>query len=153
MEEEYLNLLRHFHAEGVEYAVVGGYAVIVHGFPRTTGDLDILVRPIEANARRVVRALERFGYAQGEFAEVDFTTIPNFISFNSGGVWVDLMTQVLGVSFEEVAAGALEMTFGDVPVRYIGLTALRATKAATGRPQDLRDLENLPPGPNTAPGT
>ena len=62
MEEEYLNLLRLFRAEDVEYVVVGGYAVIAHGFPRTTGDLDVLVRPTPANARRVVRALARFGY-------------------------------------------------------------------------------------------
>ena len=65
MEEEYLNLLRLFHAEGVEYVVVGGYAVIAHGFPRTTADLDLLVRPTVPNARRVVRALARFGYTQG----------------------------------------------------------------------------------------
>lgn len=63
MEDEYLNLLRLFHEESVEYVVVGDYAVIAHGFPRTTGDLDILVRPSVANARRVVQALERFGYA------------------------------------------------------------------------------------------
>ncbi len=151
MEDEYLNLLRLFHAAGVEYAVVGGYAVIAHGFPRTTGDLDVLVRPTEANARRVVRALEQFGYDQGEFEEADFTAVPNFLSFNSNGVWVDLMTDLLGVSFDEAVAGGLELTFADVPVRYIGLAALRATKKATGRPQDLRDLENLPP--NTIPET
>ncbi|HEX8506838.1 MAG TPA: hypothetical protein VF630_15850 [Hymenobacter sp.] len=144
MEEEYLNLLRLFHAEGVEYAVVGGYAVIAHGFPRTTGDLDLLVRPTAANAQRLVHALARFGYTQGEFEEADFTTVPNFLSFNSNGVWFDLMTSVLGVSFEEAAANGLEMTFAEVPVRYIGLAALRKTKKATGRPQDLRDLENLP---------
>ena len=46
MEQEYLNLPRLFHAEGVEYLVVGGYAVIAHGFPRTTGDLDVRVRPL-----------------------------------------------------------------------------------------------------------
>lgn len=144
MEEEYLNLLRHFHAEGVEYAVVGGYAVIAHGFPRTTGDLDLLVNPTRPNAGRVVRALGRFGYTQGEFEEADFTTVPHFLSFSSNGVWVDLMTSLLGVSFDEAISNALELTFGDVPVRYIGLAALRATKQATGRPQDLRDLENLP---------
>ena len=144
MEEEYLNLLRLFRAEDVEYVVVGGYAVIAHGFPRTTGDLDVLVRPTPANARRVVRALARFGYNSGEFEETDFTTVPNFLSFATNDVWVDLMTQVLGVSFEECAAGSLEIAFADVPVRYISLTALRRTKRATGRPQDLRDLENLP---------
>lgn len=76
MEDEYLSLLRLFHAAGVEYAVVGGYAVIAHGFPRTTGGLDVLVRPTEASARRVVRALEQFGYDQGEFEEADFTAVP-----------------------------------------------------------------------------
>ena len=151
MEEEYLNLLRHFHAAGVEYAVVGGYAVIAHGFPRTTADLDLLVNPTAPNAERVVQALGRFGYTQGEFEETDFTTVPNFLSFSSNGVWIDLMTSVLGVSFAEAVADGLELTFADVPVRYISLAALRKTKQATGRPQDLRDMENLPP--STAPGT
>ena len=144
MEERYLSLLRLFHEEGVEYAVVGGYAVIAHGFPRTTGDLDVLVRPTPANAQRVVRALHRFGYVQGEFEETDFLAVPNFLSFFSDGAWIDLMTNLLGVSFEEAVADALEMTFSGVPVRHIGLAALRATKQATGRPQDLQDLANLP---------
>ena len=56
----------------VEYVVVGGYAVIAHGFPRTIGALDIWVRPTAANARRVVRARARFGYTAGEFEEDDF---------------------------------------------------------------------------------
>ena len=60
MEKEYLNLISLFHAEGVEYAVVGGYAVIAHGFPRTTGDLDLWVRPTPANARRVVAGAGTF---------------------------------------------------------------------------------------------
>jgi hypothetical protein len=123
---------------------VGGYAVIAHGFPRTTGDLDLLVRPTAANARRVVEALKKFGFTQGEVEEADFTTVPNFLSFSSGGVWFDLMTGLLGVSFEEAVAESLEILFEEVPVQYIGLAALRATKLATGRPQDLRDLENLP---------
>ena len=98
----------------------------------------------------MVRALKRFGYTQGEFEETDFITVLNFLSFGSGGAWINLMTSVLGIGFEEAAADALELLFADVPVRYIGLAALRATKQATGRPQDLRDLENLPP--STAPG-
>ncbi|WP_210517832.1 hypothetical protein [Hymenobacter terricola] len=147
MEDEYLNLLRLFHAESAEYVIVGGYAVIAHGFPRTTADLDILVRPTPANAQRVLRALERFGYVDGEFETADFTTTPNFLSFSSNGVWIDLMTQLLGVSFEECLTDSLQLQFGDVPVRYIGLAALRTAKRASGRPQDLRDLENLPEAP------
>ncbi|MDO7875272.1 hypothetical protein Q5H93_11055 [Hymenobacter sp. ASUV-10] len=144
MDDEYLKLLRLFHAEGVEYLVVGGYAVIAHGFPRTTADLDLWLHPTPANALRAVRALARFGYNEGEFEETDFTTAPNFLSFCSNGAWIDLMTEVLGVEFGVAQASALELTFADVPVRYIGLAALRSVKQATGRPQDLRDLENLP---------
>ena len=144
MEETYLNLLRLFHEEGVEYAVVGGYAVIAHGFPRTTGDLDILLHPTVPNAQRVLRALHRFGYVHGEFEEADFLQVPNFLSFAVEGGWVDLMTNLLGTGFAEAVADALDITFAGVPVRHISLAALRATKQATGRPQDLRDLENLP---------
>jgi len=144
MEEEYLKLLRLFHEEGVEYAVVGGYAVIAHGFPRTTGDLDLWIHPTPVNARRTVRALARFGYTEGEFEEADFTQVPNFLSFHTNGVWIDLMTEVRGISFGEATANGLELTLEGVVVRYISLPALRAAKRAAGRPQDLRDLENLP---------
>ena len=149
MESEYLNLLRLFHAEHVDYVVVGGYAVIVHGFPRTTGDIDILVRPTVANAARVVRALVRYGFVKGEFEENDFITTPNFLSFSLHDVWIDLMTQLAGVTFEECATDALTVETDAIPVRYINLAALRKAKTATSRPQDLQDLTNLPPAPTS----
>ena len=144
MEEEYLNLLRLFHEEGVEYVVVGGHAVIAHGFARMTDDLDVLINPTAANARRAVRALVRFGYEAGEFEEADFTQTPSFMSFGSRNAWIDLMTQIPGVTFADCQAAALVLEFGGIPVRYINLAALRQTKRATGRLQDLHDLENLP---------
>ncbi|NML65465.1 nucleotidyltransferase family protein [Hymenobacter sp. RP-2-7] len=145
METEYLNLLRLFHAERVEYVVVGGYAVIAHGFPRTTGDIDLLVNPTVENARRVVEALKTYGFTSGEFEEADFTTVPNFLSFSRADLWIDLLTEVQGVSFAECATNALVLEMEAIPVRYINLGALRKAKAATARPQDLLDLENLPP--------
>ncbi len=148
MEPEYVNLLRQFHAEDVEYVVVGGYAVAAHGHPRTTSDLDVLVNPTPDNARRVVRALERLGFIYGEFEEADFAVAPSFVNFVLNGRYVDLLTEIRGVSFADCRAHALSVTFGDVTVRYIGLGALRLAKAAAGRPQDLLDLENLPPAPD-----
>ena len=145
MESEYLNLLRLFHAERVEYVVAGGCAVIAHGFPRTTGGIDMLVRPTPANARRVVRALVSYGFIHNEFEEADFTTTPNFLSFSRHEVWIDLMTQLAGVTFEECATDPLVVEMAGVPVRYLNLAALRKAKATTRRPQDIQDLENLPP--------
>ena len=149
MVSEYLNLLRLFHEESVSYVIVGGYAAIAHGVLRTTGDIDILVAPTEANAERVVRALVRYGYTTGEFEAADFTTVPNFLSFSHHDVWIDLMTQIAGVSFEQCSTDALVTVSEGVPVRYISLAALRQSKAATARPQDLADLASLPPVPPT----
>ncbi|MGI4734934.1 MAG: hypothetical protein ACRYG7_07115 [Janthinobacterium lividum] len=56
-----------------------------------------------------------------------------------------MLTQLLGVTFEDCATDALVVEMAGVPVHYLNLTALRKTKAATNRPQDLWDLENLPP--------
>ena len=47
----------------VEFVVVGAFAVGWHGFPRYTGDLDVLVRPSEANGAAVVEAIRQFGFA------------------------------------------------------------------------------------------
>ncbi|MGI4832540.1 MAG: hypothetical protein ACRYFK_03665 [Janthinobacterium lividum] len=145
METDYLSLLRLFHAERVEYVIVGGYAIIAHGYLRTTGAIDLLARPTAA--RRVVRAPERHGFTQGEFEEADFTTQPNFLSFSHADLWIDLLTEVRGVSFEECAHNALVTEVEGVLIRYINLGALHKAKAATARPQDLLDLENLPPSP------
>lgn len=144
MKPEYLNLLCLFHAERVEYVVVGGYAVTAHGFPRTTGGLDLLVQPTVDNARRVVWALTQYGFTAGEFEEADFTTTPHFLSFSRQDLWIDLLTEIRGVSFEECATNALITEIEGLPMRYINLGALRKAKAVTARLQDLLDLENLP---------
>ncbi len=143
MEPEQLELLRQFHEAGVEYVIIGGYAVIAHGYPRYTGDLDLLIRPTEENGRRAVAALEAFGRPPGEFEVGDFTTVPNIMAFTQGCDF-DLLTATPGVDFEECYARHLTLKLRGLPVKFINLTALRKTKQATGRTKDLLDLENLP---------
>jgi hypothetical protein len=101
-----------------------------------------LVQPTAENAARVVRVLVGYGFVNKEFEEVEFTATPNFLSFSKANVWIDLMTQLLSVTFAECTTDGLVVEMASVPVRYINLAALRKAKAATGRPQDL---ENLPP--------
>ena len=148
MEDEYINLLRLFHEQGVEYVVVGGYAVAAHGFPRYTDDLDILLAPTPENARRVLEVMYRLGYVHGEVEEADFTATPSFVNIVLNGRQVDLMTQVLGVTFDECRRDAPEIETNGLPVRFVNLAALRRNKQATGRPKDLLDLENLPLAPD-----
>ncbi|QJW90553.1 hypothetical protein HNV11_14775 [Spirosoma taeanense] len=144
MEPEYLNLIRLFNEEGVEYVVLGGHAVIAHGYLRTTGDIDIFVRPSNENATCLLRALERYGYTNGEFEHADFTQVPNYLSFSRHDGWIDLMTFTLGVTFEECYQNRVVLTVQTIPVSFISLPDLIRNKQATGRLQDQRDLENLP---------
>jgi hypothetical protein len=102
MEDTYLSLISlgppmRFNEEGVEYVVLGGHAVIAHGYLRTTGDIDIFVRPSDDNASRLLGALYRYGYRDGEFEHSDFTRTPNYLSFSRYDEWIDLMTFALGV--------------------------------------------------------
>lgn len=143
MEPEQLQLLRLFLEAGVEYVVIGGYAVIAHGYPRFTGDLDILIRPTAENGRRAVAALERFGRPPGEFEVADFTLVPHVLSFSQVSDF-DLLTATPGVEFEECYSPSLMLTIEGVAVNFINLAALRKTKQATGRLKNLLDLDNLP---------
>ena len=144
MEPIYLKLLRLFEEEGVEYLIIGGYAVIAYGHPRFTNDLDLLIQASQANGERAVRALERFGFTAGEFQSEDFTQIPSFISFAAGQGWFDLMTSVPGIDFAASYANSTVMAMEGISLRFVDLAALRMNKAATGRAKDLSDLENLP---------
>lgn len=63
IQPDFRELLELFNAHNVEYMIVGGYALAFHGAPRYTGDLDVLVKPDPENARRVLAALAKFGFA------------------------------------------------------------------------------------------
>jgi len=146
MEQEYLNLISLFNEENVEYVILGGHAVIAHGYLRTTGDIDIFVGSDAGNAERILRALERYGFTNNEFEQEDFTKVPSYLSFSRYDGWIDLMNFTLGVTFEECYKNRSVFTIQGVPVNFISLPDLIRNKRATGRQQDVRDLENLPGG-------
>jgi hypothetical protein len=133
-----------FNEEAVEYVVLGGHAVIAHGYLRTTADIDIFVGSSSENADRLLRALYRYGYKNGEFEREDFTRVPNYLSFNRYDEWIDLMTFTLGVTFDECYRNRVVLLIENVPTNVISLPDLIRNKQALGRPQDLLDLENLP---------
>ena len=146
MEPEYINLIRLLNEGGAEYVVLGGHAVIAHGYLRTTGDVDIFVKPSQENAQKLVKVMERYGYTNGEFDLDDFTKVPSYMSFSRYDGWIDIMTFTLGVSFDECYNNRLILNIQGVPVNFIGLQQLLENKRATGRPQDLQDIENLDDG-------
>ncbi len=128
---------------GVRYLIVGGYAVAFHGHPRYTKDLDIWIRLEPSNAARVVVALRQFGFGSLDLQPADFLVVDQIIQLGYPPNRIDLLTTLPGVDFDECYEGRVVVEVDGVTVNFIDLENLRKNKAASGRFQDLADLENL----------
>jgi deferrochelatase/peroxidase EfeB len=72
LNPDFRDILSVFSAEGVEFLLVGAYALAVHGMPRATGDIDLWIRCSPENAERVMRALRSFGASLGDVFAVEW---------------------------------------------------------------------------------
>jgi len=137
---EFLELL---NSNGVEYLVVGAFAVAFHGFSRYTADLDLLVRPTEENANRVVRALSAFGFGKQGIEAADLCAPDKVVQLGVKPNRIDLLTTISGVTFEEAWAARTEADLDGIATHFIGRAALLRNKEHTGRAKDLGDAEEL----------
>lgn len=142
---DFADLLGELCAAEVDFVVVGAYALAAHGFPRATGDIDLLVRPTLENSRRVYRALAAFGAPVGGhgIGEQDFAQPGNVYQIGLPPRRIDILTSITGISFDEALEGALVSMLGTVEVRFIGKQAMVRNKRAAGRPKDLVDADLL----------
>jgi hypothetical protein len=139
MNRDFAEMLSALSAEGVEYLVVGAYALAAHGLPRATGDLDIWVRPTTENAERVLRALRSFGAPLLDLTREDLLRTDTVFQIGVVPGRIDLLTGVTGVGFEEAWASRISVIVEGRQVPVIGFEELLRNKEATGRPQDLAD--------------
>ena len=145
LNDDFLDLLRALVEAEVEFMVVGAYAMAVHGVPRATGDLDVVVRPSAANAARVLAALRSFGApldAQG-VGENDFSSPGAVYQIGLPPRRIDLLTSLTGVTFDEAWSERTELRVADLMLPFLGRDALVRNKRATAREKDLVDLELL----------
>ncbi len=145
LNEDFRDLLLALLDAEAEFVLIGGWALAAHGHGRGTDDMDVLVRPSKANARRVVRALTAFGApvaAHGVtpelFAEPGYGyrmgIRPNLI---------ELLTIISGLSYDDAASDCdfVQLRGRQLPV--MSRRALLKNKLAAGRPKDLADVEWL----------
>ncbi len=141
--KEFAELL---NAHGVEYLVVGGYALAAHGHPRYTGDIDFWVRFAPENIPRVLAALNDFGFSSLGLAVDDFTE-DTILQLGQPPRRIDILTAIDGVDFASCYARRESATLGGVTLNVIAREDLVTNKKATGRPKDQIDLDALdPPG-------
>jgi len=142
-QADYKELLALFNAHDVRYILIGAYALAFHGAPRYTGDLDLLVRPDAENGRRILGALEAFGFGSLGLSVDDFSTPDRIVQLGVPPVRVDIITSITGVTWDEAEADRVQGTFGTIPVSYLGRASFIRNKRALGRNKDLADAEAL----------
>ncbi len=140
---DFRDLFRTLNEEKAEFLVAGAHAVIYHTEPRYTKDLDIWVNPTPENARRVYRALARFGAPLQGISEADFCDPDLVYQVGVAPNRIDVLMGVSGVDFPSAWADRVASTYGGIPILIMGKSTLIAAKGAAGRPQDLLDLERL----------
>ena len=161
MCHDYKDLLSAFRSHGVKYLVVGGFAVIHHSQPRFTKDIDLFIQANLANARATYAALAQFGAAlQGMRAE-DFADPNSFFRFGREPKGFDILPSIPGVDFDAAWERRVEVEVDPatgVKANFISAEDLIASKLASGRPQDLADVdafrkasESQRPGAKTKP--
>jgi hypothetical protein len=129
--------------EGVEYLIVGAWAVAFHGRPRYTGDLDLFIRRDAANADRLIRVLEQFGFGSVGLSREDFLQEDFVVQLGVEPNRLDLLTGISGVTFEEAWRTRVAGTLHGLPVWFINRNLLIQNKRASGRDQDLADIRLL----------
>jgi hypothetical protein len=127
----------------VRYLVVGGYAVALHGYPRYTKDLDIWIERAPENATRLVRAISVFGFGSLGLTADDLLGVDQVIQLGYPPNRIDLITDLPGVDFNLYYASKIQVNIEDTLVNFIDSENLKRNKKASGRHQDLADLENL----------
>ncbi len=147
--QEFIRLL---NSERIEYLIVGAWAVAFHGRPRYTGDLDIFLRRDAANADRMVRVIQAFGFGATGIAREDFLRENYVIQLGIEPNRIDLLTGISGVEFEIAWQRGVRGRIADVEVQFIDRDMLLQNKRAADRDKDLGDirlLERTRPRPPT----
>lgn len=142
---DFRDFLTSLNNHGVRYILVGGYSVILHGYSRTTGDMDLWVERTADNYAKIVAAFQDFGMPVFDMTESNFLEHPAWDVFTFGvpPVAIDLMISIEGFSFNEIYQRSVIFNDGGLQVRVIHKNDLVALKQRTGRSKDLDDLENL----------
>lgn len=129
----------------VEYILIGGYAVILYGYHRTTGDLDIWVNATENNFIKLIKAFAYFGFPTNAIDLNKFLKKENYNVFTFGRppMAIDIVTSIQGVEFDAAYNNVKFVNIQGIEVKLLSMSDLITTKRTTGRYKDLDDLENL----------
>ena len=142
---DFRDFISALNAAGVRYILVGGYSVILHGYPRTTGDMDIWVERTTENYNLIKKAFDRFGMPVFDMTEENFLEHPlwDVFTFGKPPAAIDIMIRLQGVEFDAAFERAVMFSEDGLEIRTIHRNDLITAKRSAGRWKDLDDLQNL----------
>ncbi|MBN1903185.1 hypothetical protein JW926_17825 [Candidatus Sumerlaeota bacterium] len=136
------DVFKSFENHDVRYVVIGGIAAVLHGVPRSTFDLDILIEATLENARRLLNALR-----DAQFTTADLTDeqkiLSHEISVFQDRVRIDVQTKTPGLSFEQAWKNRVRMHYNKHSFFVVSKSDLIKSKSASGRQIDLEDAAIL----------
>lgn len=143
LNEDFKDLLRLLNSKSVKYLLIGGYAVIAHGHPRLTNDLDVVVARDESNIERVLETLVEFGFPSVTGSPHPFSEPKSVVRMGVEPVKIEILNYLEGVRFEDAYQRRETRPVEDIRVDLISLDDLLLNKIAVGRDKDILDVKEL----------
>lgn len=131
--------------QNVDFILVGGYAVIYHGYIRTTGDMDVWVRPTHENKIKLLKVFESLDFDPAgirQIGEMDFSDV---VVFHIGDEpeRIDFLTKIQGLQFDDAWDRRQFLEIESYHFPFLHLNDLITNKLLAGRHRDLDDVEQL----------
>ena len=123
--------------------MIGGYAVIVHGHPRLTNDLDVVIGAELENVERCLNALRDFGFSKTDLSPELFSMPKSLVRIGVEPVRIEILNYLEGVDFEAAYERRIVRPVEDTELYVISLPDLIANKRTVGRDKDLLDVKEL----------
>jgi len=137
--KEFIELL---NKNNVRYIVIGGYAVVYHGYVRSTNDIDIWIDIREDNIENILKALDDFGFSSLNLKESDFSP-DQIIQLGYPPNRIDLITTPAGIDFDTCYQSKEQVAIDKISINIIDVENLLKSKKASNRTRDLADIEEL----------
>lgn len=143
--DKHINLLKALLKHNVDFIIIGGYSVIFHGYKRTTGDVDIWIKPDNANKEKVLLALKEIKVDSHSIAEIGKLDFTGYVVFC---IWekperADFITRINLVKYEDADKNKIIGDMDGVKIPFLHLNDLVLSKMNTGRGKDQADIEEL----------
>ena len=145
LKPDFRDFIHALNSNDVEYILVGGYAVVIHGYSRTTGDMDIWVNRTEENYLKLLNAFKQFGMPEFDMTKENFLYHKSWDVFRFGRkpVAIDIMTKMGEFNFKDCYEQSQLFEDDDLKIRVIHYNHLINAKKAAGRGRDIEDIKNL----------